>query len=195
MPSGDFASTEPPDDWPNLVPPADLPVDRDAQALADRLETTGSGDDPAAFETAVCDTLAHLGFLTQHLGGRAQPDGIADAILGRSAIVCCWNVRRRSISSPNPTPPKPRSSATLSTPIFCALVGPDFSDEIELLQELQTHRVTALTVPDLQTLLHVAANPLEIKRVLVPGYAGDVMSDLLWSAPTDSPNASRRSPI
>ncbi|HEY6326044.1 MAG TPA: hypothetical protein VIW73_05945 [Candidatus Cybelea sp.] len=60
------------------------------------------------------------------------------------------------------------------------LVGPDFSDETELLQELQTHRVTALTVPDIQTLLHVGANALEVKQVLEPGYAGDVLSDLLW---------------
>ena len=62
----------------------------------------------------------------------------------------------------------------------CTLVGPMFSDETELLDELQTHGVTALTVPDLQTLLHIAADAVELERVLVPGYASDVLAGVLW---------------
>jgi len=61
-----------------------------------------------------------------------------------------------------------------------ALVGPAFSDETELLNELQTHRVTALALAELQTLLHVRANALEVRRVMQPGYASDVIADLLW---------------
>ena len=175
-----FRINEPPDDWPNLVPPADLPVDRDAQGLAHRLETTGSGDDPAAFERPSAIRSRISAFSPSISAAGPSPTASPMPFSARSAIVCCWNVRRRSISSPNPTPPKPRSSATLSTPISARSSAPTSPTRSSCLQELQTHRVTALTVPDLQTLLHVAANPLEIKRVLVSGYAGDVMSDLLW---------------
>lgn len=175
-----FRINEPLDDWPDLAPAAQRPHDDAAQALCDRLETTGSGDDPAAFEAAVCDAFAHLGFLTQHLGGRAQPDGIADAILGplgyRVLLEC--KTAKHVVTQPD------AAEAAKFRDAFnadrCVLVGPDFSDEIELLQELQNHRVTALTVPDIQTLLHVGANALEVKRVLEPGYASDVLSDLLW---------------
>ena len=175
-----FRINEPLDDWPDLAPAAKIPIDRDAQALAERLETTGSGDDPAAFETAVCDTFADLGFLTQHLGGRAQPDGIADAILGPLGFRVLLECKTAKHLVTQPDAAEAAKFRDAFSADLCALVGPDFSDEIQLLQELQTHRVTALTVPDLQTLLHIGANPLEVKRVLVPGYAGDVMSDLLW---------------
>jgi len=64
---------------------------------------------------------------------------------------------------------------------FCTIVGPAFAEETELLSELQLHKVTALTVPDLQTLLHIGANAYELQqRILVPGYASDVLGDLLW---------------
>jgi DNA primase len=175
-----FRINEPLDDWPDVatLPPAQ--EDPDAQALCQRLEKTGAGDDPAAFETAVCDAFAHLGFLTQHLGDRAQPDGIADAILGplgyRVLLEC--KTARRIVTQPDAAEAAKFRDAFKAD--RCVLVGPDFSDEIELLQELQTHRVTALTVPDIATLLHVGANPLEVQRLLVPGYACDVMSDLLW---------------
>jgi len=60
------------------------------------------------------------------------------------------------------------------------LVGPAFSDELELLSELQRHRVTALSVPDLKTLLHLNATALEVQAVLQPGYACDVLGDAVW---------------
>ncbi len=175
-----FRINEPLDDWPDLEPLPERPVDEDVAALCRRLETTGGGEDPAAFELAVCDAFAHLGFLTQHLGDRAQPDGIADAILGplgyRVLLEC--KTARRIVTQPDAAEASKFREAFKAD--RCVLVGPDFSDEIELLQELQTHRVTALTVADIQTLLHLAANPLEVQRVLEPGYACDVMSDLLW---------------
>lgn len=175
-----FRINEPLDDWPELAPAPQRSADAAAQALCDRLESTGSGDDPAAFEAAVCDAFAHLGFLTQHLGGRGQPDGVGDAILGplgyRVLLEC--KTARHIVTQPDAAESAKFRDAFKAD--YCVLVGPDFSDEIELLQELQTHRVTALTVPDLQTLLHVGANPLEVRQVLKPGYASDVMSDLLW---------------
>jgi len=63
----------------------------------------------------------------------------------------------------------------------CVLVGPDFSNELEVLGELQTHRVTALAVADLQTLLHISANAREVQALLEPGYASDLIGDLLWT--------------
>ena len=71
-----FCINEPADDWPDLVPSSEPAVDPAAQTLCDRLEATGRGDDPAAFEIAVCDAFARLGFATQHFGDQAQPDGI-----------------------------------------------------------------------------------------------------------------------
>jgi DNA primase len=175
-----FRINEPLDDWPDLVPAPPPRRDDASQALCDRLEATGTGDDPAAFEAAACDAFAHLGFLTQHLGQRAQPDGIADAILGslgyRVLIEC--KTAKHIVTQPDAAEAAKFRDAFKAD--RCVLVGPDFSDETELLQELQTHRVTALTVPDIQTLLHVGANALEVKRILEPGYAGDVLSDLLW---------------
>ncbi|MHB1797731.1 MAG: hypothetical protein ACYCUI_05415 [Vulcanimicrobiaceae bacterium] len=64
---------------------------------------------------------------------------------------------------------------------YGVIVGPAFSDESELLSELQTHKVTALTTSDLIALLGIAATPVELRAViLVPGYASDVLGDLLW---------------
>jgi DNA primase len=76
-----FRINEPLDDWPDLLPHVPQKADEAAQALCHRLEATATGtNDSTAFENAVCDAFAHLGFLTQHLGQRGQPDGIADAI-------------------------------------------------------------------------------------------------------------------
>ena len=175
-----FRINETPDDWPDLVPPAQPAPDAQAQALCDRLESTGSGDDPAAFETAVCDAFAHLGFLTQHLGGHGQPDGVADAILGplgyRIAIEC--KTAKTIVTQPD-CAEAAREVGELAAQ-YGVLVGPAFSDETDLLSELQTHKITALTVADLQTLLHLAATPLDVQTILVPGYAADVVPDLLW---------------
>jgi DNA primase len=175
-----FRVNEPPDDWPDLVPLPQWPAGADATALAARLEATGTGADPAAFEAAACDVFGHLGFLTQHLGGHGQPDGIADAILGR----CGYRVMLECKTAKKIVPRPDVAEAAKFRDDFkadrCALIGPMFSDETELLAELETHLVTAITVPDLQTLLHLSADPLEVARVLVPGYASDVIADVLW---------------
>lgn len=175
-----FRINEPPDDWPDIIVPPQLPRDEAAEALCERLETTSTAQDPAAFETAVCDAFAHLGLLTQHLGQYEQPDGIADAILGplgyRLTLEC---KTAKSVV----TQPDALEASKFREPYhaqYSALVGPAFSDETELLQELQTHHVTAIAVPELQTLLHLNATPLEIQRIFQPGYASDLIADLLW---------------
>jgi DNA primase len=174
-----FRINEPADDWPDIEPaPRD---EAEVRALMDRLEQTASGDDPLAFETAVCDAFAHLGFLTQHLGGNGQTDGIADAILGtlgyRLTIEC------KTSKHPVNQAQAPEEAAKFRDELhaqYSVLAGPEFSSELELLDELQNHRVTAMAVADLQTLLEIDATALEIEVLLTPGYCSDRIGDLLW---------------
>ncbi len=176
-----FRINEPADDWPDLTPQS-APADAaQTQALCDRLTSTATGDDPAAFEIAVCDAFAQLGFLATHLGGHDQADGVADALLGplgyRVAIEC--KTAKTIVTQPD-CAEVAKEIAELHAE-YGVIVGPAFSDESELLSELQTHRVTALTTSDLVALLNVAANPVELRAtILVPGYASDVLGDLLW---------------
>lgn len=179
-----FRINEPLDDWPDLAPLPQRPMDEAAQALCDRLEATASGtNDPTAFENAVCDAFAHLGFLTQHMGQRGQPDGIADAILGplgyRVLIECKTAVSRNGIV-PKPDPMEVAKLRDIYRADKCLMVAPQWPDDIEFIKEMTVHQVTSMAVPELQTLLHMAANPLEVQRVLQPGYAFDVISDMLW---------------
>ncbi len=74
-----FRANHPADDLPDpkpvvaWSPPADLIA---------RLAATSSGDDPTAFEVAVCDAFVALGFAATHIGGTMNPDGTLDAMLG-----------------------------------------------------------------------------------------------------------------
>ncbi|HEX6833982.1 MAG TPA: hypothetical protein VF132_10660, partial [Rudaea sp.] len=61
-----FRLNEPVDEWPPEQPPPVPPPDAATQALIDRLERTAPGGDPSAFELAVCDAFAHLGFVAMH---------------------------------------------------------------------------------------------------------------------------------
>jgi DNA primase len=174
-----FRINEPADDWPDIAP-----APRDHAQVAElnkRLEDTSSGDDPAAFEIAVCDAFAHLGFLTQHIGGGGAPDGIADAILGplgyRVTIECKTGKHPINQAQAPEEAAKFRDGYAAQ---FSVLAGPEFSSELELLDELQNHRVTAVSVSDLQTLLELDATAFEIRALLVPGYCSDHVADLLW---------------
>jgi len=175
-----FRINEPADDWPDVAPPPKAHASDADEALSDRLETTSTGEDPVAFEAAVCDCFARLGFLTQHLGGHGEPDGIADAILGRRGYRVMLECKTAKKIVPRPDVAEAAKFRDDFSADRCALVGPMFSDETELLAELQTHRVTAITVPDLQTLLRIGADALDVERILVPGYASDVIADVLW---------------
>jgi DNA primase len=174
-----FRINEPPDDWPDVLPSSPAPAEG-VQALCDRIEATSTADDPAAFEAACCDAFARLGFLTQHLGQHGQPDGVADAILGplgyRVLLEC--KTAKTIVSQPD------AAEAAKFREAFKAdrsvMIGPDFSGELELLGELQTHRVCAMSVGVLQTLLHIGADALEVKGVIEPGYASDLIGDLVW---------------
>jgi DNA primase len=174
-----FVINEPPDDWPDIEPqPRD---EAQMKAVCKRLEDTSTGDDPAAFEFAVCDAFAHLGFLTQHYGGHGAPDGVADAILGslgyRVTIEC------KSSKHPVNEAQAPAEAAKFRDGYraqFSVLVGPEFSSELELLSELKNHQVTAMSVADLQTLLEIDATAREVRTLLIPGYASDEIEGVLW---------------
>ena len=174
-----FRINEPPDDWPDVLPPGPAPAEG-IQALCDRLVITSTADDPTAFETACCDAFARLGYLTQHLGQHRQPDGVAEAILGplgyRVLLEC--KTAKSIVSQPDAAEAAKFREAFKAD--HSVMLGPDFSGELELLSELQTHRVCAMSVDVLQTLLHLNANALEVKRVIEPGYASDMIGDLVW---------------
>jgi len=175
-----FRINQPPDDWPDLAPPAQPVIDANTQALIDRLETTSTGTDPAAFEIAVCDAFAHLGFAATHVGGHGAPDGYADAqlgVLGYRVMLEC-KTAKGVVTQPDCVEASKYNAAYNAQ---CgAIVGPEFPEEEELVTELHTHGVTALTVSDLRTLLCLGATPLELRQILKPGFACDFLSDLLW---------------
>ena len=175
-----FRINEPADDWPELVPYIEPAPDPGIEALIARLEVTSTGNDPAAFEIACCDAFSHLGFLTRHLGGEKEPDGVATAQFGPLAyrVMLECKTGKRIVEEPDAA-----EAAKFVAPFkadFATLIGPDFSEEAELLDELRTHRVTALTVADLATLLALRANFQEVRGVLQPGFASEPIGDLVW---------------
>ncbi|HEY9085593.1 MAG TPA: hypothetical protein VIN40_06625 [Candidatus Tyrphobacter sp.] len=176
-----FHINEPPDDWPDLVHPPRSHSDDAVAQLCARLEKTSHGDDYGGFEAAVCDAFAHVGFLTQHLGGRAEPDGIADAILGIDGFRILLECKSAKNFVVQPQPIEVAKFREAYSADYCIMVGPHFLDSLEFLAELHNHNVTAMALPELQTLLHIGANPLEVKALLKPGYASDLVADLIWN--------------
>ena len=176
-----FRLNEPPDDWPNLNPPPPRAPDPQAQALVDRLTATATGSDSAAFEVAVCDAFAHMGFLTNHLGQYKAPDGYGDAILGPLGYRVMFECKT---GKGNVTQPDAFEAAKYKDAFhaqYCTLIGPAFPDETELTQELKTHGVSAWTLDDLTTALLAGANAYELRACFEPGYAADGLMDLLWN--------------
>jgi bifunctional non-homologous end joining protein LigD len=176
-----FRINEPLDDWPNLNPPPPRPPDPQAQALVDRLTATATGKDPAAFEVAVCDAFAHMGFLTNHVGGNKAPDGYGDAILGPLGYRVMFECKtgRGNVTQPDAFEAAKYKDAFHAQ--YCTLIGPAFPDEVELTQELKTHGVSAWTLDDLTTALLAGANAYELRACFEPGYAADELMDLLWN--------------
>ncbi len=156
------------------TPPGD-----EIKALVARLRATVSGGDPAAWEAAVCDAFAHLGFRSTHLGGHKAPDGYADACAGPLG----YRVMLECKTGPDVVPrPEVAEAAKWREDYhaqFNALVGPGFAEETELHDELLTRHVSAWTVDDLVTALDQRLDPLELRACFAPGYAGDAMLDVL----------------
>ncbi|TAM60827.1 hypothetical protein EPN52_04230 [bacterium] len=121
-----------------------------------------------------------LGFAATHLGGHKAPDGYADALLGSLGYRVMLECKTGKQIVTNPDAAEAAKYRDAYGAGYCALIGPAYSEEMELLHELQTHAVTAFTVEDLSTLLSIGASACEVRRILTPGFATDVIGDLLW---------------
>jgi hypothetical protein len=177
-----FRINEPADDWPEPTtwsPKLD-PVPNAAE-LTQALRTTATGDDPIAFERAVCAAFGALGFSVDHIGGQAAPDGYIDAPLGplayRAMLEC--KSARATVAQPDAAEAVKYRDAFGAR--YAALVGPSFSNEQTLAAELQTHAVSAWTIDDLAELLAIGANPYEIESLFAPGFVSDRIAQIRWT--------------
>ncbi|MGC1380468.1 MAG: hypothetical protein WA814_05540, partial [Candidatus Baltobacteraceae bacterium] len=179
-PDRTFRINEPLDDWPDVALPSQVPLDDESRALVERLRETVSGKDPAAWEAAVCDGFAHLGFRATHLGGHKAPDGYADACLGPLGYRVMLECKTGDGIVPHPDVAEAAKWATEYRAQVNALVGPGFPEETEFHAELLTHGVSAWTIDDLVAALEQRLGPLELRTCFAPGYAGDAILDVLW---------------
>jgi len=178
-----YRLNHPRDLWPEPSRPLTFPAPTHATLVA--LETARAaslGTDPAAFERAVCEFFATLGFIATHVGGNAAPDGYIDAPLGplgyRVVLECKTGRFRGAVSVPNVSEPA-RYRDTYGAQA-CALVGPAFQSEAVLSSELHIHGVSAWTVDDLATLAHAALDPHAMRPLFDSGFAEDALDDVLW---------------
>lgn len=175
-----FRINEPPDPWPAVDAPSVPPLSAQAQAIGDRLAETVRGSDPAAFELAVCDAFAHLGFAATHIGGNDAPDGYADAQLGPLGYRVMLECKTGGLDVTDPDAVEASKYRDAYHAQYCALIGPGFAENTELGSELQTHGVSAWSVDDLQRLLAIVSNPHEMLALFAPGFVGDVIDTLQW---------------
>lgn len=179
-PDRTFRINEPLDDWRDVELPPVPPPDDETKALIARLRGTVSGQDPTAWEAAVCDAFAHLGFRATHLGGHKAPDGYVDACLGPLGYRSMLECKTGDVVVPHPDVAEAAKWIDQYGAQFNALVGPDFPDETEFHSELLLHRVSAWTIDDVCTALEKRLDPLELRACFASGYAGDAMVDVLW---------------
>lgn len=175
-----FRLNEPEDAWPQVEMPAPQALSAARQKAIDGLDAAMQSQDPTAFEVAVCDAFAALGFATQHIGGEEQPDGYADAALGVMGYRAMLECKTGKMAVTHPDVFEAQKYRDAYGAQFCALVGTVFGTELELAKELQTHNVSAWTVEDLQTLLRLGANPQEMRALFAPGFAADRLEDVAW---------------
>jgi hypothetical protein len=180
-----FRINRPVDDWPDAtLPPHPRYIDAAAlDAISTRLRATGSGHDATAFEQAVCDAFALMGFVTQHVGGMYAPDGIIDAPLGplayRAILECKSSPNVKFVSQPRPEEAAKFRAA--SNAEFAVLVGPDFHAGESFSQEIQAHAISVWTVEDVITSLRIDVDPHECRALFAPGFVYDRLADLEWN--------------
>lgn len=173
-----FRLNHTPDDLPDPKPAFVWTV---PQALIDRVRAAATGDDPTAFEVAVCDAFVPLGFKTTHVGGTANPDGYADAMLGplgyRFMIECKTSAKvmqRPDIFEAGKY--KEQYGAQ-----YAILIAPAFGDDKVIADECHTHGVSAWSVDDLCRCLELGATALEVRAMLEPGIAENGRTELEWN--------------
>jgi len=180
-----FRINHPVDDWPaTTLEPRPRYVDAATlESIAARLRGTAVGNDPTAFEQAVCDTFALFGFVAQHVGGMYAPDGILDAPLGplayRAVVECKSTPHAKIVQQARPEEAaKFRESANAD---FAVLVGPQFHAGASFTQEMQAHAISVWTVEDLINALRNDVDAYECRDLFATGFVSERLSDLEWS--------------
>ena len=177
-----FRLNHPIDDWPD--PSSPLPVRAPVASLEERrreLEATQRGTDGTAFEIAVCNAFAALGFRATHVGGNGAPDGYIDAPLGPlgyRAMLECKRAKVHWVLDPDAN-----EAARYREPFgaqYATLIGPDFGQDVALRDELITHRVSCWTTADLVQCLQGAYDPIELEALFVPGFVRQHIDDIDW---------------
>jgi len=146
------------------------------------LRTTATGGDPAAFESAVCDAFALLGYLAEHVGGNGRPDGVLTAPLGRAgyrAILECKTATPGEIVA-NPRPEEPAKFRADANATYALLVGPAFGNDASFDDELAQHGVACWTVDDLAAALRAQIGSDELVPAFAAGRATRPLAMLLW---------------
>jgi hypothetical protein len=186
-----FRANHPADPWPApadamLISPTAASSSPTAASLAalERVRAAATGDDPAAFEAAVCALFETLGFAATHIGGNAAPDGYLDAPLGplayRVMVECKTGSANGFVTQPNVAEAAKYREAYSAA--YCLLVGPAFGAQTAFASELRTHGVSAWTVEDLAEVVQAGFDPAALRALFVPGLAADLVGDAVWSA-------------
>jgi restriction endonuclease len=171
------------DDWPE--PDQPLPTRsavRDVDAYDTKLRRLAHGNDPEAFEQAICEAFDALGFVARHIGGQGAPDGVLEAPLGRLAYRVMLECKTSSGAAvPHPDVAEAAKWRESYGGDYSMIVGPHFGEaDSEFTSELDLHRVSAWTVDDLVAALRIAADADELRAVFAPGYAEDHLPALVW---------------
>jgi hypothetical protein len=172
-----FRLNHAPDDNPDPKPAAVWKVPK---AIINRLRATSTGKDSEAFELAVCDAFALLGFKTTHVGGNRNPDAYADAVLGplgyRFMIECKTASASKVMQRPDIfEAAKYREQFGAQ---YAILIAPAFGDDKVIADECHTHGVSAWSVNDLSRLLEIGASALELRPMLEPGIAENARTEI-----------------
>jgi len=180
-----FRANHPADPWPAPVDAMSAGAPTAASlAVLERVRAAAVGDDPAAFESAVCALFGTLGFVAAHVGGNDAPDGYLDAPLGplayRVMLECKTGSANGFVTQPNVAEAaKYREKYGAA---HCLLVGPAFGAQTTFASELRAHGVSAWTVDDLGAVVHAGFDPVSLRPLFAPGLAADVVDDAVWSA-------------
>ncbi|MGA8534917.1 MAG: hypothetical protein WB615_12490 [Candidatus Tumulicola sp.] len=184
-----FRLNRPIDDWPIVdttgLPPLTIPAappDRAAPAIG-ALQTAAAGNDPAAFERAVCATFELFGFAATHVGSNDAPDGYVDALLGALAyrvMLECKLARDDTISHADAV----AEAAKYRDPYgagYCALIAPSFDAELTFVSELRVHGVAAWSVDDLVRAGTLQLDCWQMRELFAAPFAADPLADLAWA--------------
>jgi len=176
-----FRINEPADLWPDSVTPASGTSSPDVEAIITRLHATASTKAATEFEVATCDAFSALGFLATHVGGKAAPDGYADAPLGSEG----YRVMIECKSGASEGASDVYEAAKFKDAYrgqYCFLLNAEpVSNQSATFAESKNHGVSLWTIDDLALALRENLSPEEVKPAFAPGIiAGDVLPDILW---------------